>query len=53
MDISTIIICKNGSAHLKETLASVQGIGNEIIFYNSGSIDLTLVINVQLPVSNK
>ncbi|MBX2933045.1 MAG: glycosyltransferase family 2 protein [Ferruginibacter sp.] len=39
MDISTIIICKNGSAHLKETLASVQGIGNEIILYDSGSTD--------------
>jgi glycosyltransferase involved in cell wall biosynthesis len=39
MDISTVIICKNGSSHLAATLSSVQGIGKEIILYDSGSTD--------------
>lgn len=39
MDISTVIICKNGSSHLEETLVSVQGIGEEILLYDSGSTD--------------
>ncbi|MBK8521469.1 MAG: glycosyltransferase family 2 protein [Chitinophagaceae bacterium] len=39
MNISVVIICKNGSAHLAETLESVQGIGEEIILYDSGSDD--------------
>ncbi len=39
MDISIVIICKNGSAHISETLSSVQGIGKEIILYDSGSTD--------------
>ncbi len=39
MDISVVIICRNGSAHLAETLASVQGIGKEIMLYDSGSTD--------------
>lgn len=39
MNISIIIICKNGSAHLAKTLASVQGIGKDIMLYDSGSTD--------------
>ena len=39
MDISVVIICKNGSAHIEDTLASVQGISNEILLYDSGSND--------------
>lgn len=39
MNISVVIICKNGSARIEETLASVQGIGNEILLYDSGSTD--------------
>lgn len=39
MNISVVIICKNGSAHLAKTLASVQGIGKEIMLYDSGSTD--------------
>lgn len=44
MNISVIIICKNGSARLAETLESVQGIGVEIILYDSGSEDDSLQI---------
>jgi glycosyltransferase involved in cell wall biosynthesis len=39
MNISVVIICKNGSARLTETLESVQGIGKEILLYDSGSSD--------------
>ena len=39
MNLSVIIICKNGSARMEETLASVQGVGNEILLYDSGSTD--------------
>ncbi|MEO6253700.1 MAG: glycosyltransferase family 2 protein, partial [Ferruginibacter sp.] len=39
MNISVVIICKNGSARLAETLESVQGIGKEILLYDSGSSD--------------
>jgi glycosyltransferase involved in cell wall biosynthesis len=39
MNISVVIICQNGSAHIAETLASVQGIGTEILLYDSGSTD--------------
>ena len=31
MNISVVIICKNGSALMADTLASVQEIGNEIL----------------------
>ncbi|MEP7236393.1 MAG: glycosyltransferase family 2 protein [Ferruginibacter sp.] len=44
MNISVIIICKNGSARLAETLASVQGIGEEIMLYDSGSEDDSIQI---------
>lgn len=44
MNISVIIICKNGSARLAETLASVQGIGGEILLYDSGSTDNSVEI---------
>lgn len=44
MNISIIIICKNGSAHLAETFKSVQGIGNETILYDSGSQDNSIEI---------
>lgn len=39
MNISIVIICRNGSDRIEETLASVQGIGNEILLYDSGSTD--------------
>lgn len=39
MDLSVVIICKNGSAHIADALASIQGIGNEILLYDSGSTD--------------
>lgn len=39
MNISVVIICKNGSARMAETLASVQGIGGEVLVYDSGSTD--------------
>lgn len=39
MDLSVVIICKNGSAHIADTLNSVQGIGNELLLYDSGSTD--------------
>lgn len=44
MDISVVIICKNGSAHIAETLESVQGIGKEILLYDSGSTDNSVKI---------
>lgn len=44
MDISVVIICKNGSAHIAETLESVQGIGKEILLYDSGSSDNSVKI---------
>ena len=44
MDISVVIICKNGSAHIAETLKSVQGIGKEILLYDSGSTDNSVKI---------
>ncbi len=44
MNISVIIICKNGSARLAETLESIRGIGEEIILYDSGSEDDSLQI---------
>ena len=44
MNISVIIICKNGSDRLAETLESAQGIGEEIILYDSGSEDDSLQI---------
>jgi glycosyltransferase involved in cell wall biosynthesis len=44
MNISVIIICKNGSARLAETLESVQGIGKEILLYDSGSSDNSVEI---------
>jgi glycosyltransferase involved in cell wall biosynthesis len=44
MNISVIIICKNGSARLAETLESVLGIGEEIMVYDSGSEDDSLQI---------
>ena len=43
-NISVIIICKNGSARLAETLKSIQGIGEEIILYDSGSEDDSIQI---------
>jgi len=44
MNISVVIICKNGSARIAETLASVQGIGKEILLYDSGSSDNSIQI---------
>lgn len=44
MNISVIIICKNGSVRLVETLKSVQGIGEEILLYDSGSSDNSVAI---------
>jgi glycosyltransferase involved in cell wall biosynthesis len=44
MNISVVIICKNGSARIAETLASVQGIGKEILLYDSGSSDNSVEI---------
>ncbi len=44
MIISVVIICKNGSDHIAETLASVQGIGKEILLYDSGSTDNSVEI---------
>jgi glycosyltransferase involved in cell wall biosynthesis len=44
MNISVVIICKNGSAHIVETLKSLQGIGNEILLYDSGSTDNSVEI---------
>lgn len=44
MNVSIVIICKNGSAHISETLASVQGIGDEILLYDSGSTDNSVEI---------
>ena len=42
MKISVVIICKNGSARIDETLLSVRGIGDEILLYDSGSTDDSL-----------
>lgn len=39
MNISVVIICKNGAAHIEDTLCSVQGIGDEILLYDSCSCD--------------
>ncbi|MFM6925104.1 MAG: glycosyltransferase family 2 protein, partial [Ferruginibacter sp.] len=44
MNISVVIICKNGSARLSETFESVQGIGNEVMLYDSGSNDDSIQI---------
>ena len=44
MNISIVIICKNGSPRLAETILSVQGIGNEILLYDSGSTDDSIKI---------
>lgn len=44
MNLSIVIICRNGSSRLAETLLSVQGIGNEIILYDSGSTDDSIEI---------
>jgi len=39
MKISVVIICKDGSSRLAETLNSVRDIGDEILLYDSGSTD--------------
>ncbi len=39
MELSIVIICKNGEELLSKVLDSVQGLGNEILFYDSGSCD--------------
>lgn len=44
MNISVVIICKDGSARLSESLESVQGIGDEVMIYDSGSKDNSLQI---------
>lgn len=44
MNVSIVIICKNGSARLAETILSVMGIGNEILLYDSGSTDDSIKI---------
>lgn len=44
MNISVVIICKNGSPRLAETILSVMGIGNEILLYDSGSTDDSIKI---------
>ncbi len=44
MKISVVIICKNGSPHIAETILSVQGIGEEILVYDSGSSDDSIQI---------
>jgi glycosyltransferase involved in cell wall biosynthesis len=53
MNISIVIICKDGSAHLAETLLSVQGIGNEILLYDSGSKDNSIEIAEMFGVTIK
>ncbi len=42
MKISVVIICKNGSSRIAETILSVRGIGDEILVYDSGSTDDSL-----------
>lgn len=44
MNLSIVIISKNSSAHIAGTLASVQGLGGEVIVYDSGSTDKTINI---------
>lgn len=44
MNISVIIICKNGAQNLADTILSVQDIGDEIILYDSGSTDDSIEI---------
>ena len=44
MNISVIIICKNGARILADTILSVQHIGDEIILYDSGSTDDSIKI---------
>ena len=39
MNLSIVIICKNGAPGISETLLSIKGIGNEILVYDSGSCD--------------
>lgn len=39
MNLSIVIICKNGAPDLPETFLSVKGLGDEILFYDSGSSD--------------
>ena len=44
MNISVVIICKNGSKRLAESILSVKGLGDEIMLYDSGSTDGSLDI---------
>lgn len=53
MNISVVIICKNGSPRLAETILSVQGIGNEILLYDSGSTDDSVQIAEMFGVTVK
>ena len=39
MKLSVIIICKDGEEKLADVMQSVQGLGDEILFYDSGSCD--------------
>jgi glycosyltransferase involved in cell wall biosynthesis len=44
MNLSIVIICKNGSPGISETLLSVKELGNEILVYDSGSCDDSIQI---------
>ena len=38
-DLSVVIICSNWSPDLSRTLESVQGLGDELLLYDSGNLD--------------
>lgn len=44
MKISVVIICKDGSKHLAETILSARGLADEILLYDSGSSDDSIQI---------
>lgn len=44
MNLSIVIICKNGERGLPETLLSVKDLGNDILVYDSGSSDASIQI---------
>ena len=44
MNISVVIICKNGARGIAETILSVKELGSEILVYDSGSSDESVQI---------
>lgn len=44
MQLSVVIICKNGSAYLQAILKSVSHLANEVLVYDTGSCDNSKII---------